>query len=269
MRRAIVNLLRCPRCRKGALAPETDAAEVVFGPLRCPECHASFPVAEGVVDLLADSPTGPRGVMQRGMEQPLVARAYERYVRPAMQYGVARRRYDRDSELLLYRSLLGKPDGPVLDLACGTGLVARRLARDASLPPVVGLDVSRPMIEEGVAQAREAGVTVDFVRAQAPDLPFQDQSFGAVLQAGALHLIADAGRLFLEVGRVLRPGGRYVASTYTPPGPLLAALHRRAGLHPRSEDELRSAIAAAGLVSFERMLLPPFILVKGEKPAAR
>ncbi|HVE85812.1 MAG TPA: methyltransferase domain-containing protein [Myxococcales bacterium] len=267
MRRVILNLLRCPKCKRGALLSQTDTAELVFGPLSCPECQTSFPVAEGVADLVTDR--AAQGPFQRGMEQPLVARSYERYVRPAMQYAVARRRYDRESELLLYRSLLGQPDGPVLDVACGTGLFARRLARDATLPPVVGLDVSRPMIEEGVAQAREAGVMVDFVRAEAPDLPFQDQSFGAVLQTGALHLIPDASRLFLEVGRVLRPGGRYVASTYTPPGPLLTALHRKAGLHPRTEDELRSAIAAAGLVEFERMLLPPFIAIKAEKPARR
>jgi hypothetical protein len=46
-------------------------------------------------------------------------------------------------------------------------------------------------------------------------------------------------------------------------------LHRRAGLHPHTEDELRAAIAAAGLVNFERILLAPFIVVKGEKPAPR
>jgi SAM-dependent methyltransferase/uncharacterized protein YbaR (Trm112 family) len=269
MRRTTIHLLRCPRCRQGALQPEADSAELVFGPLRCPECQAGFPVAEGVADLVMDRSAASQGPMQRGLEQPLAARSYERYLRPAMQYAVARRRYDRESELLLYRSLLGTPDGPVLDVACGTGLFARRLARESALPPVVGVDVSRAMIEEGVAQSREAGVMVDFVRAEAPDLPFQDQSFGAVLQTGALHLIADAARMFLEVGRVLRPGGRYVASTYTPPGPLLTRLHRRAGLHPRSEDELRSAIAAAGLVNFERMILPPFIVVKGEKPARK
>jgi SAM-dependent methyltransferase/uncharacterized protein YbaR (Trm112 family) len=267
MRRVILDLLRCPRCRRGSLRPGADTAELVFGPVTCPECQSGFPVAEGVADLVVER--GAPGAVQRGLEQPLVARSYERYVRPALQLAMARQRLDRDSELLLYRSLLGRPDGPVLDLACGTGLFARRLAREQAMPPVVGMDVSRPMIEEAVAQAREAGVVVDFVRAEAPDLPFQDQSLGAVLQTGALHLIADASRLFLEVGRVLRPGGRYVASTYLPPGGLMAALHRRAGLHPRSEDELRGAIAAAGLVAFERMVMGPFIVIKGEKPAAR
>ncbi len=266
MRRAILNVLQCPRCRRGPLLPEGDAAELVFGPIRCPECHASFPVSEGVADLIADRDPAP-GPFQRGLEQPLVARSYERYIRPAIQMAIARRHFDRDSEFLLYRSLIARPDGPILDLGCGTGLFARRLARDPELPPVVGMDVSKAMIEEAIAQAREACVMVDFLRAEAPHLPFQDQSLGAVLQSGALHLIRDIGQLFMEVGRVLRPGGRYVASTYLPPGKLAAALHTRAGLHPRTEDELRAAIAAAGLVNFERMVLAPFILVKGEKPA--
>ena len=78
-------------------------------------------------------------------------------------------------------------------------------------------------------------------------------------------MVEDASRLFIEVGRVLRPGGKYVASTYLPPAAPAAWVHKKAGLYPRAEDELRSAIAAAGLVDFERILMPPFILVKAEK----
>lgn len=267
MRRVILNLLRCPKCRKGALQPDADSPDVVFGPVRCRECQASYPVGEGVVDLVGDR--GASGALQRGLEQPLVARTYEQYVRPALQLAISRQRFDRDSEFLIYRSMLGSPDGPILDLACGTGLFARRLARDVDLPAVVGMDVSKHMIEEGMAQAREAGVVVDFVRAEAPELPFQDASLGAVLQTGALHLIPDAAGLFLEVGRVLRPGGRYVASTYLPPGFPASILHKKAGLFPRGEDELRSAVATAGLVNFERVLLPPFILIKAERVSNR
>ena len=267
MRRVILDILRCPKCRKGHLAPEADSAEVAFGPIRCAECQASYPVGEGVADLVGEREAA--GALQRGLEQPLVARSYERYVRPALQLAISRQRFDRDSELSIYRSMLGRPEGPILDLGCGTGLFARRLARDPELPAVVGMDLSKAMLEEGVAQAREAGVIVDLVRAEAPELPFQDQSLGAVLQSGSLHLIADASRLFLEVGRALRPGGRYVASTYQPPGFLARRVHRKAGLYPRGEDELRSAIAAAGLVGFERVLLPHFILVKAEKAGRR
>ncbi len=265
MRRVILNILRCPKCRRGGLIPEADTAELIFGPVRCPDCQASFPVGEGVADLVGDR--GEIGTAQRGLEHPLVARSFERYLRPAIQLAISRRRLDRDSELLVYRSVLGKPDGPMLDLGCGTGMFARRLARDPELPAVVGMDVSKAMIEEGIAQSREAGVMVDFIRAEAPYLPFLDHSLGAVLQSGSLHLIADASRLFIEIGRVLRPGGRYVASTSLPPSRLGTLLHQKAGLHPRTEHELRSGIAAAGLVNFERMVLPPYLLIKAEKAA--
>lgn len=264
MRRVTLNILRCPRCRRGNLIPETDTAELIFGPIRCPDCQATYPVAEGVPDLASDRERP--GFAQRGMEQPFVARGFERYLRPAVQWAMSQRQFDRESEFLIYRSMLGTPDGPVLDLGCGTGLFARRLARDPAFHVVVGMDVSRAMIEEGVAQAREAGVMVDFLRAEAPWLPLLDQTMGAVLQSGALHFVQDVSRMFTEVARVLRPGGRYLASTYLPPSKPVAFVHRQSGLYPREEDTLRRAIAAAGLIHFERMLLPPFILVKAEKP---
>ncbi|MCP3141256.1 class I SAM-dependent methyltransferase [Pyxidicoccus xibeiensis] len=263
MRRALIPILRCPRCRRGGLQPEADAPVLLFGPLRCAGCRATYPVAEGVVDLVVEHSAA--GTVQRGLEQRWVARSYERYVRPVLERTLTRQSLDRDSEYLLYRGLMGRPEGPVLDLGSGTGLLARRLAREPELPPVAALDVSRAMLEEGVHQAREAGATVDFLRAEAPYLPFQDGTLGAVLMAGSLHFVADLGRLMLEVARVLRPGGRWVASTYLPPRAPTALLHRRLGLHPRDEGELRAAAGAAGLVRFERVVLPPLLVVKAEK----
>jgi ubiquinone/menaquinone biosynthesis C-methylase UbiE len=232
----------------------------------CGECQSSFPVAEGLAELMAER--GSPAVLQRGMENPWVARSWERYLRPAASLALHRRRFDGDSEYLLHRSLMGSPEGPILDLCCGTGLFARRLAREPGMPQVIGMDVSRPMIEEAMAQAREANVKVDFVRAEAPFLPFQDASLAAVLHVDSLHLFEDAGPLFAEVYRSLRPGGRYVGTTYLPPGFPASFVHEKAGLHPRSEDQLKADLAAAGLVHFERMVVPPFILLKAQKPLA-
>ncbi len=264
MRRAILNLLRCPRCRQGALVAEGAPAELLFGPLQCASCHATFPVAEGIADLTVEG--APLKGVQRSLEAPIVARSWERYVRPALTLALARRTVDPESEALLYRTMMGSLDAPVLDLVSGPALFARRLAKVPDSPPVVAMDVSRPMLEEGMAQAREANVKVDFVRAQPPHLPFLDGSLGAVLHTGALHLLEEPLPLLQEVFRALRPGGSYLATTYLPPSYGLGWAHRRLGLHPRAEGELRDALERAGLGGFERLRMPPFLLVKAVKP---
>jgi len=264
MRRATLDILRCPRCESGGLLPEDPVAEprLIFGPVRCVQCGARFPVGEGMIDFVGDRDR-PQG-LQSALETPWVARSYERYVRPALEVFLSRGQFDRDSEYLIYRSLLGRPTGAVVDLGCGTGLFARRLVRDLQAQ-VIGVDVSQPMIEEAIAQAREAAVAIDFVRAEAPALPFQSASLDAVLQAGSVHFIRDLKSLLAEIARVLKPGGRYVASHLLVP-PLLGPFHAAAGVHPRSERLLRDATEAAGLVRFERVKVSPVVMFKVERP---
>jgi ubiquinone/menaquinone biosynthesis C-methylase UbiE len=264
MRRATLDILRCPRCLNGGLVPEDPVAEprLIFGPVRCLGCVARFPVGEGMIDFVGDRDRPPG--LQGALESPWVARSYERYVRPALEVFLTRGQFDRDSEYLIYRSLLGRPTGAVVDLGCGTGLFARRLVRDLEAQ-VIGVDVSKPMIEEAIAQAREAAVAIDFVRAEAPSLSFQSASVAAVLQAGSLHFIRDLKSLLAEIARVLKPGGRYVASHLLVP-PLLGPFHAAAGVHPRSERLLRDATEAAGLVRFERVKVAQMVMFKVERP---
>lgn len=264
MRRATLDILRCPRCASGGLVPEDPVAEprLIFGPVRCVGCGARFPVGEGMIDFVGDREV-PQG-LQGALETPWVARSYERYVRPALELFLTRGQFDRDSEYLIYRSLLAsRPAGPVVDLGCGTGLFARRLVRDLEAQ-VIGVDVSKPMIEEAIAQAREAAVAIDFVRCEAPALPFQSASVAAILQAGSVHFIRDLKSLLAEIARVLKPGGRYVASHLLVP-PLLGPFHSAAGVHPRSERLLRDATEAAGLVRFERVKVSQVVMFKVER----
>lgn len=264
MRRPSLELLRCVQCQRGHLTPEEPVPEprLIFGPVRCQSCGARYPVGEGLIDLVGERarPTGA----QRAFETPFVARTYERYVRPLLSVAVARSELDVDSEYLLFKSLLGDLNGPVLDLGCGTGLFARRLAAEHREAQVLAIDVSRPMIEEAMAQAREAGSPVDFIRAQMPELPFHDGVLKGVLMAGSLQLVEGLEALMAELFRVLRPGGVWVASTFLPPAPL-QPIHRALGLFGRQEEPLRVAAERAGFARFERVQMAPVMIVRAEK----
>src|SRR5262245_57161135 len=130
MRRAVLDILRCTRCGAGRLHPEANVAsnKVTFGPVQCATCGARYPVGEGLLDLVGER-AAPKG-LQGQLEAAWFARSYEKYVRPSLELLLTRGGFDRDSEYLVYRSLVGRPNGAVLDLGCGTGIFTRRLSNE-------------------------------------------------------------------------------------------------------------------------------------------
>src|SRR3954470_12464213 len=95
----------------------------------------------------------------------------------------------------------------VLDVAAGTGHVARALAGDAAA--VVAFDLTGEMLATGKAEADAAGVrNVVFERGDASALPHLDGSFDLVVSRFAVHHFAEPARQIGEMARVCRPGGR-------------------------------------------------------------
>ncbi|MEV7684376.1 class I SAM-dependent methyltransferase [Streptomyces bungoensis] len=104
------------------------------------------------------------------------------------------------------------PDRPgrLLDLACGTGIVTRRLAAARPGLRVTGADLSPAMARR--AAARLPGAVL---RADSRRLPCADAVFDAVTSIWLLHLLtdpADVRAVVAECARVLRPGGVYVTT---------------------------------------------------------
>lgn len=99
------------------------------------------------------------------------------------------------------------PGSWVLDVATGTGLVARLLARRNVR--VVGVDQSEAMLRLGVAAIAETPLAarMRLVRARAERLPFPDETFDAVTFTYLLRYVDDPAATVAELARVLRPGG--------------------------------------------------------------
>jgi SAM-dependent methyltransferase len=105
----------------------------------------------------------------------------------------------------LARRLAQKPSGDVLEIACGTGIVTRRL-RERLHPAVrlVATDLSEAMLS--YARGKVAG-KIDWKTADAARLPFGDAEFGAAVCAFGVMFVPDRKAAFREARRVLKPGG--------------------------------------------------------------
>jgi SAM-dependent methyltransferase len=96
------------------------------------------------------------------------------------------------------------PGRAVLDVACGTGVVARTAAdRMDGRGRVAGADLNEGML----AVAGRLRPDIEWHRADAADLPFEDGSFDAVLCQSALMFFPDRVRALREMARVARAGG--------------------------------------------------------------
>jgi SAM-dependent methyltransferase len=99
----------------------------------------------------------------------------------------------------------------VLDVACGTGVVAREAVRRCGATgSVAGLDLGAGMI----AVARRLAPGVDFRDGNALALPWPDAAFDAVVCQFGLMFFGDRERAVREMARVLRPGGRVAVAVW-------------------------------------------------------
>ena len=102
----------------------------------------------------------------------------------------------------------------VLDLGCGNGASTRPLARRGAW--VVGADVSPTLIRHARAYERKEPLGALYVVGDAAALPFPDAGFDRVVADMVLMDLEDGEAALREVGRVLRPGGRFVTTLFHP-----------------------------------------------------
>lgn len=151
----------------------------------------------------------------------------------------------------------------VLDLACGTGVVARLAAQKVGpTGKVTGLDLNTRMLAFARELPPSPGALITWTEGNALAMDFQDASFDVILCQQGLQFFPEKLTALREMYRVLVPGGRVLLSVWKTVSPYSAAvgtaLERYVGVEAAvryrtarvvlDAEELRSLLVAAGFV---------------------
>ena len=135
-------------------------------------------------------------------------KAYERYLVPSLFTPWA---------IDLLARVAVKPQERVLDVACGTGIVARLAAQQVgALGRVTGVDLNAEMLKEAHTQAARLGAAAHWAQGDVDALPFETGVFDVVLCQQSLQFFSDQARAAQEIKRVLTPDGRVALNVSRP-----------------------------------------------------
>ena len=148
----------------------------------------------------------------------------------------------------------------VLDVGCGTGDTVFEIAEKVKpTGKVVGIDFTKEGIERAQEKARNLrldGIT-EFRLAEAEELPFEDETFDAVISECVVCLTSDKERVLAEKVRVLKPGGRIIMHDVVNWAPMPEAIRNNPRLYCSciggavSMDEYKRMLEETGLVQIK------------------
>ncbi|SFS00742.1 class I SAM-dependent methyltransferase [Yoonia litorea] len=151
-----------------------------------------------------------------------------------------------------------KKDDHLLEVGCGTGTTALKLAKDVAR--ITATDVSSGMLDIAEKKRQDAGVeNVHFIKAEVmTDMP--DAPFDAVFASSILHLVDDLDATLAHLFSLLKPGGYMVSKTtclkqmsilIPPMIKVMQAFGKAPAVLVFSADELESAFTRAGFTLIE------------------
>lgn len=159
--------------------------------------------------------------------------------------------------------MASSPDRVLVDMSCATGLFTRRFAASGKYKRVLGCDYSESMLTEARRRIQSdrdlrnlEKTRLDLVRLDVGQIPMKGASLDALHAGAAMHCWPELTEAVSEIYRVLKPGGRYFATTFLSSYFRTLQLNdgvsgpsRQAFQYFESTDQLRSLLESGG---FER-----------------
>lgn len=209
-------------------------------------------------DLLTDDKLAVASVLVIGMTASAPANAAQA---DYWSSGPGRRWIDHEEVLdqamagilrLLVDGAALRPGDRVADVGCGTGASTLAAAAMVQPDPVLGVDISEPLLDRARARAEAAGLrNVDFLLADAQTHRFERAAFDVVISRFGMMFFEDPGAAFGNLAQALRPGGRmvFVAWAETARNPWFQipqeAAIRRLGAPPPTDPQAPGPFAFA------------------------
>jgi len=147
----------------------------------------------------------PGDIERYQMESDVPALLYERYLVP-----VIASRWAAD----LVERGMPKSGERVLDVACGTGIVARTAARRMQMGRVSALDINPGMLSVARSLPTGSGLQIEWYEGSVLDMPFPEAGFDLILCQLGLQFFPDRPQALCEMFRVLGPAGRLALSVF-------------------------------------------------------
>jgi SAM-dependent methyltransferase len=189
---SFVDLLRCPASGQPLTLDR--------GQLLTPDGRHRYPILDDGIPAFAEQPDSIQARQQRD-HYDRIATAYRANL--GYPHTIAYMGYLDDC---LRQTIGDSPFGVAAELCCGHGeamsLFNQRMTRG------IGLDISPQMLR--FARADHRSEHLCFVQGDATALPLASASFDTVFMLGGIHHVPDRQRLFAEVARILKPGGRFI-----------------------------------------------------------
>lgn len=199
---------RCPTCRS-RLTEST-------GKLVCDDCDGRYAVTDDYVDFLSCNEPSRTPITSTLFE--LIPPVYDTLYFPALyRLGAIPENYTPNDQALELLERTDTQRSTVLDLACGTGRLTRKLAEINRR--VFALDRSRSMLQQAVGSTpRVLSDRVEYCRGDAFELPFEASTFHALTCSGAFYFFPELHKALTEINRVLKTGSRLVGMTVVDEG---------------------------------------------------